>query len=143
MVNLEYKIVRVHTVRFSCMDVSEDYAEKLFGQQNALSFGIQIAISINKEESTLTMDVNSILKDKLTGQQLVEHTGRTSFLVRNLEQVYNPQTDTYDIPNDLLTQFYGLAYTHARALLAVEVSPTIYRDKYLLPVLDPSQFIKQ
>lgn len=72
---------------------------------------------------------------------LVEHTGRTSFYVEGLEKFFKEKDSTYDLPNIFMIQILGIAYTHARALLSVEISPTIYRDNYFLPVVDPANLL--
>lgn len=64
------------------------------------------------------------------------------FHIQGLDKVYNKEADSYELPNGLTVQLYSHAYTHARALLASELSATSFRDKYFLPILNPSQFIR-
>lgn len=72
---------------------------------------------------------------------MVEHIGRTGFYVMGLQDRFRDEDKTFDLPDLFLAQVLGISYTHARALLNVEISPTVYRDKYFLPVIDPMKLI--
>jgi len=37
----------------------------------------------------------------------------------------------------------GIAFSHAQALLATELNPTIFSNKYFLPVIDPKTLLPQ
>ncbi len=73
---------------------------------------------------------------------LVEHNGRTSFFIQGLEKTKNESNGGFDLPNELLVQIHGIAYSHARALLANDLSSTSFRDKYFLPVVNPEELLK-
>jgi hypothetical protein len=140
---LRYKISQIHTLKFSFKDIELDRLNQLFEQQNRLGLNTKTSINIDKDKSIITIDINTNLFDKGNNEDLVEHSGRTVYQVQGLENVYNPYDKNYDIPDGFIAQLFGIAYSHARALLATEISPTIYKDKYILPVIDPSKLLKQ
>lgn len=142
-IELGYRIIKIHTTKFIFEDSGEEIIVELFNKMDGLGLNIKSSLNIEKEKSIITIDIGTKLIDKLNGKTLVEHSGRTSYHLLGLDKIYNKDKDAYDLPDDLALQFYSIAYTHARALLAAEISPTVYKDKYFLPVIDPSHLIKR
>lgn len=142
-ISLSYKISKIHTLKFSFKEIDDDSVEHLFNNPKALSLHTNIAINIDKEKGTIAFDINSNLSDKEKEEVLVEHSGRTTFHFKGLNDIYNEKEDIFDIPDGILVQLFSLSYSHARALLAMEVSPTTFKDHYLLPVIDPMEFLKK
>jgi hypothetical protein len=140
--NLAYRISQIHTLKFSFKDLETGRIDQLFDSPNALSINSNTSLIIDKEKSTITIDINTELIDTKKEDTLVEHTGRTIYIVNGLGSVYNKEKDNFDLPDELIVQLFGIAYTHSRALLATEISPTIYKGKYMLPVIDPRIFLK-
>ena len=140
--NLSYRISQIHSLKFSFKDIELDRVNRIFDEQNTLALNTNTSLDIDKEKSTVTIDISTSLIDKIQDEVLVEHSGRTVFLINGLDKVYNEDNENFDLPDSLIIQLFSLAYSHARALLATEISPTIYKDKYILPVIDPSQFLK-
>lgn len=141
--NLGYRISQIHTLKFSFKDIELDRLNQLFEEQNNLALNTKTSLNIDKEKSIITIDINTNLFDKNNDEILVEHSGRTVYQVKGLEAVYNAQENNFDIPDGFIVQLFSIAYSHARALLATEISPTIYKDKYILPVIDPSSLLKK
>ncbi len=139
---LAYKIIKIYTSKFSCTEIEDDNLVEQFNTPDLFTVGLGSTLTIEKEKSTVTIDISSQLIMKATKETLVEHTGRTSYLVKGLEEIHNAEKDVYDFPDVFLTQLYAIAYSHARALLSTELSPTVYKDKYFTPVVNPAQFIK-
>lgn len=141
-IKLGYKILKIHTTKFSFTDIDSDELTNLLDSKEDLGINVNVSLNINKDESTLTLDVSTQLiktKDKVF---LVEHSGRTVYFVGGLEGTFDKEKNVYNLPNDLLIQWYSIAYTHSRALLAIEISPTVYKDKYFLPVINPLDLLK-
>lgn len=137
-----YRIVKINTTKFSFEEINEEALDQLFKAREALEISLNIKFDIDKDKSIIALDVSTELIQKKKGTILVSHVGRTSFLINNLEVVYDKEQGTYVFPHDILVQLYSIAYTHARALLATEISPTIYKDKYFLPVINPVDLIQ-
>lgn len=141
-VEISYRILKIHTAKFSYEDIEEKDLSSLFDKPDSLAINMSTTLNIDREKSTFTLDINTALIDKKNEKVLIEHLGRTVYQLKGYDQVYNKKEDSYDLPDGLLIQLYSLAYTHSRALLATEISPTIYKDKYFLPVVNPTDFIK-
>ncbi len=138
-----YRIVKIHTSMFSYQEVEDENIETLFNGQDMLVINMNITLNIDKEKSSITIDIATELIEKSNEKVLIKHSGRTIYQVKGLEGVHDVENDQYDIPDELLIQLYSIAYSHSRALLATEISPTIYKDKYFLPVINPSELIKK
>lgn len=141
--NLGYRISQIHTLKFAFKDIELDRLNQLFEEQNNLALNTNTSLNIDKEKSIITIDISTNLFDKNNDEILVEHSGRTVYQVKGLGDVYNTKENNFDIPDGFIVQLFSIAYSHARALLATEISPTIYKDKYILPVIDPSSLLKK
>jgi hypothetical protein len=140
-IKIGYRVETIQTVKFSFEDISEEELNKLMSDPKGLLIDVNIHTNINKESSTITLDVSTNLFKSNDNTLLVHHTGRTSYYIDGLEKTANTNNTSFDLPNNLLIQLYSIAYTHARALLSVEISPTTYRNKYFLPVINPNSLI--
>jgi hypothetical protein len=100
-------------------------------------------LEFDNEKSTINFDINTSLFISIDKKKLVEHTGRTSYFVEGLISTFNNETDSYDLPDALMLQMAGIAFSHARALLATELNPTIFNNKYFLPVINPKTLLPQ
>ncbi|HET6558408.1 MAG TPA: hypothetical protein VFG54_13910 [Prolixibacteraceae bacterium] len=141
-IELGYRISRIYTTKFTFEDFSEEELDNVLNKSDNLNIIIHTFLNIENEKSMVNLDVISQLVEKENEKSLVEHSGRTSFEFIGLEGYYNKERDVYDLPDNVAIQIYSIAYTHARALLAVETSRTVYKDKYFLPVIDPNLLIQ-
>lgn len=141
--NIGYRISQIHSLKFSFKDIEIERLNQIFETQNALALNTSTSFNIDKEKSTIIIDINTQLVDNEKENVLVEHSGRTVYIVKGLDSVYNEDENNFDLPDGLVIQLFSIAYSHARALLATEISPTIYKDKYMLPVIDPRVFLKK
>lgn len=142
-IQLGYKITKIQTTKFSFTDIEENKLIKLTNDPKGLGININVSLNIDIKTTTINMDVQTKLFVTESKEPLVEHTGRTVYFIEGLEKIYNKEADAYDFPDALLIQLYGIAYTHSRALLAIEISPTCYRDKYFLPVINPADLLQK
>lgn len=142
-VELSYKIIKIQTAKFAHQEIEENHFKTLLASNDELSVNMNLNLNIDKEKSSISVDVTTSLIEKKSELILIEHTGRTIYNIKGLEKIYTSENDTFEIPDGLLIQLYSMAYTHSRALLAVELSPTMYKDNYFLPVVNPEMFIKK
>lgn len=136
---LGYKIIKIQTVKFDFNDLNLDIVNEIFKIDNPVKIKINFNISINREVSEINIDVNSLLP-KNENEQLVYHSGRTVFKVLGLNEFYYPENNDFKLPDNFMVQLFSLSYSHSRALLAIELSKTNFKDKYFLPVIDPNTF---
>lgn len=136
-IKIAYRITKIYTIGFSIEDFPEEELESLFRNGNAL-INIGSNINFDKDKSTITIDIKTSLTKKGENKQLVAHTGRTVFFIQDLNKLFNPQDQSYDLPNNFLLQLLGISFSHSRALLATELQSTAYADKFILPVVNPT-----
>lgn len=141
MQNIAYRVAQIQTIKFAFKEIEQEHFNKIFGEGNFLSIDINTSLNIDKDKSTVSIDINSSLIETESENSLVEHSGRTVFAIKGLENTYNELESRFDLPDNLIIQLFAISFSHARALLAVEISPTVYRDKYTLPIIDPKKFI--
>ncbi|MBE8715289.1 hypothetical protein [Sphingobacterium hungaricum] len=92
-----------------------------------------------------SFDVITTVVSRLTGNKIIEHSGRTRFEVVNLknsDSKTNGVSEDVKIPNQLIASMYGLSHSHARALLAVSLQNTDYQDKFFIPIVDPNLILE-
>jgi len=142
-VDIGYRIIKIHTTNFTSKDIDDKSLQNLFNSLNALGVNVNVSVNINREDSSITMDVATDLFNRETNVKLVEHSGRTVYFIQGLDQTYNKEKNAFDLPGPMLIHLYSIAYTHSRALLATEISPTCYHEKYFLPVIDPAILIQK
>lgn len=137
-----YRIVKINSTKFNFEDYSKDVIDQLFNTIDSLGINLNTTLEIDSETSIITIDIESKLINNNNKNIIIAHTGRTAFHLAGLDKIYNKETELYELPDDLTIQLYSLAYTHARALLASELNSTSFRDKYFLPIINPSEFVK-
>lgn len=136
-IKIGYRILKIHTKSFSVKDIPEEQFNSLFNNGNSI-LNIGSNINFDKDKSTITIDIQTSLTKKGENKQIVSHSGRTVFLVNELEQLFNSKENSYDLPNNFLLQLLGISFSHSRALLSTELQSTAYADKFILPVVNPS-----
>lgn len=137
--DLHYRISKIHTSKFSIVEYSDSEFEELFKKPEDLNFGLKTGIKFEENKKTVTIIVDSVLthnKNATNSKTIVEHVGKTQYDFSGLDNVYDEKTDSYDLPEKLTLILFTLAYSHARALLSVELSPTPLKDKVFLPIID-------
>jgi hypothetical protein len=142
-IDIQFRIIKIHTVKFCFEDYSKEYIDKLFKGKDALELKIKTSQVIDKETLIVTIDINTVLRDIHEEKYLVEHTGRTSYQLKGIDNFYDEKTKAYKIPNKLQEELYQHAYEHTRALLATELRQTPFQDKYFLPVIDQQILVKK
>ncbi|SEG51015.1 hypothetical protein SAMN05421847_2566 [Halpernia humi] len=132
-----FKIIKIQTLEFSFKEVENNIIENLFFENNPIKININFNINIDKDKSEITFDVNSFLPET-TENNYVTHSGRTSFKIVGLDDCYEPENDTFQLPDNFMIQLLSISFSHCRALLSVELSSTNFKDKYFLPIIDPA-----
>lgn len=141
--HLGYKIVKIHTTKFAYQDIDEESIHNIFNNEDTLKANLSVNMSISLNKSEIVFEIHTSLINKFTEDIVIEHLGKTTFLVRNLEEYYNRDEDNYHLPDDFVVQLYALSYSHARVLLSEELSRTALKDKFYLPVIDPRNILKK
>lgn len=140
-IDLAYKVAKINTTKFSYIDLEEDEVAFLFKQEDNLKVKLDVNMGISLEKSQIFFEINTELSKKENDDNLITHTGKTSFSIQNLDSTFNKEEEKFDLPDALIIQLYALSYSHARALLSVELSRTVYKDRLYLPVIDPKKIL--
>lgn len=133
---LGYKIIKIQTLKFDFKEVDSAIIENLFLDENPVQINIKFNINFNKIKSEITIDVINYLAET-NNSNYVSHSGRTIFKVIGLDEFYDKENNTFQLPDNFMVQLLSISFSHCRALLAVELSSTNFKDKYFLPVVDP------
>lgn len=139
-VRIGYRIIKINTTKFSFEDISEDELNVLFNENSEqVVFDTSAQINILENESTVELLIFTLLRETETQKTLIEHICKTTFFVDGLNSTFDKESESFDLPKGFVQQIFALSYNHARALLSVELSPTIYKDKFFIPVIDISK----
>lgn len=141
--NLGYKVAKIDTTKFSYSDLEEDEVAFLFENEDNLKVNLDVNIGISLERTEIFFEINTSLSNKENGESVITHTGKTTFSIQNLESTFNKDDEKFDLPDGLIVQLYSLSYSHARALLSVELNRTVYKDLFYLPVIDPTKILNK
>lgn len=139
-IKIEYKIKKIHTTSYAVEDLPEEESVVLFQKGNS-ELNIGSNISFDKDKSTITIDIKTVLNKKGSKKELVKHIGRTIYFVQDLENLFNEEVNSYNLPNNFLLQLLGISFSHSRALLATELQSTVYAEKLILPVVNPAMLL--
>ena len=135
-IKIGYRIKKIHTTSYNVKELPEEEITALFQTGNS---GLNIGSTINfdKDKSSITIDIKTVLTKKGEKRELVKHTGRTVFFIQDLEELFNREENSYNLPNNFLLQLLGISFSHTRVLLATELQSTAYAEKFILPVVNP------
>lgn len=142
-VQFGYKVAKINTTQFSFTDMDEEAANLIFENDEQFRTDISVNINFHLEKSEISFEIKTSIQLLSTNEILISHSGKTVYSVDQLEKAYNKKLNQFLLPDALIVQIYGIAFSHTRALLAVELNGTIYRDKFLLPIIDPRQILNK
>lgn len=142
-ISVAYKVSKINTTKFSYNDLEENQVSDLFENEDNLKFKLDVNLGISLEKSEIFFEIHTTLTNKDTNESMITHTAKTTFSIQNLENTFSKDEETFDLPDGLVVQLYALSYSHARALLAVELSRTVYKDLFYLPVIDPTNILNK
>lgn len=143
-IHLEFRIDQIQTIKFSFEDLTAGEIDSLFHKENKLALNLSHDIEILKDEKLIICTTHSQLVNVEKNEAvLIEHKGQTKYHVENLEEFYNEKENRFFLPDDFMIHLMSIAFNHTRALLAVETNQTPYKGYYILPYIDPQEFLKQ
>ena len=118
--------------------LEEDKVALLFRKEENLKVNVDVNMSISLEKSEILFEVNTTLLNRENDETVFTHTGKTTFSIQNLKSTFNKEEEKFELPDNFMVQLYALSYSHARALLSVELTKTVYKDLFYLPVINPT-----
>lgn len=134
-----YKINQIQTIKFIYNSEIDVFKAQSLVESSNLEVQINYNHFVVENESSFRIDIKVKFIDVSDGLELFEYIGRTKFFINGLESLKT--IEGYKIPDSVLIQLFSLSYSHARALLSVELNATVFKDLYFLPVINPVVFL--
>ena len=141
--NLGYKVSKIDTTRFSYNDIDENQVAVLFENEENLKVVLDTNMGVSLEKSEIFFEINTSLLNSENNNNIITHTGKTTFSIINLDSTFDKENENFNLPDAFIVQLYALSYSHARALLSVELNRTVYKDKFYLPVINPQRILNK
>jgi len=102
-----------------------------------LSYGLKVQFDTNRD--AVIFIITSNYKNLETKSTLFTSKTMTEFFVANLKQFMRPgDTSNVTIPDNVMHILFGMAFTHARAIQAVNVAGTKF-GSLVLPIVNPGE----
>lgn len=132
---LNFRILEITSLQFKAKELNEDDLELLFGNPEPVNVDLHTELLLDDEDCTLTIDINTVFSRSDTKEELISHSGRTTYLLYNIETVYTKENNTYNVPEPVAIQLIGLAIAHVRAAIMNELGPDKHNDRFIVPVI--------
>lgn len=101
-----------------------------------IKVGYGVELNFEEEENIVEFTIKASFTDFQTKEVFLSGKVLTQFRVMNLSKFSNKIDDTYEFPGDSMVMLFSMAFTHNRAILAKNVSGSIYSN-IIIPVVDP------
>ena len=134
-VELLYRVCEIRTLKFVFGEFEDGMIDTLLSDNDNFKMNLSINLEIKADKNQICIDIMTDLSH--ASETLINHTARTVFEVLKLNEIFDTKTEMYQIPDPLLVSTHGLAFSHARALLATEMARTNFKNKFFLPIIDP------
>jgi hypothetical protein len=102
----------------------------------------ELTTNINIEDKAIEMLLTTLFIDQVNGNIFMKIKTSNVFLLLELANFYNPETNEFNIPDNILVTFFSLSISHSRALLAKNSLGTRFSEMYI-PIVNPSEILKQ
>ena len=96
-IQIGYRILKIHTTKFSYEDSDSDEITKLLDDNEGLGINVNVSLNINKDESSITLDISTQLIKSNDKSILVNHTGRTVYFIGGLASTFIKDKNVYDL----------------------------------------------
>ena len=106
------------------------------------SISFELTTNINLDEKSVEMLLTTFFTDTIQGNMFMKIKTSNVFLFLELTNFHKPETNKFDIPDNVLVTFLSLSISHSRALLAKNALGTKFADLYI-PIVNPSEILKQ
>lgn len=139
--NMEQNQVNIKVKKIKDIEFSVNEAVTIENPEE-FAIGFELTINIKLEDNTVELVLSALFSDKLQGNVFMKIKTSNIFLLLELADFQNPDTNGFDIPDNLLITLLSLSISHTRALLAKNAIGTTFSDLYI-PIVNPSEVFKQ
>jgi hypothetical protein len=102
----------------------------------------ELTINCDLKEKSVEFLLTTIFVDPKNGNILMKIKTSNVFIFLELSDYYKPDTNEYNIPNNVMVTFLSLSISHSRALLSKNALGTKFAD-LIIPIVNPSEILKQ
>lgn len=106
------------------------------------SISFELTTNTNLDEKSVEMLLTTFFTDTIQGNMFMKIKTSNVFLFLEVANFHKPETNEFDIPDNVMVTFLSLSISHSRALLAKNALGTKFADLYI-PIVNPSEILKQ
>ena len=107
-----------------------------------VNINFQVTTNFNLEDNTVEILLTAQFIEITASIALLKIKTSNVFFVNELADFYNPQNQTYDIPDNIMVTILSLSVSHTRALLAKNAQGTKFAGFYI-PIVNPTDLFNQ
>lgn len=107
-----------------------------------VSINFQVTTNFKLDDKTVEMILTAQFAEMTEGIVLLKIKTSNVFSVLELAEFYKPESETYDIPDNVMVTFLSLSVSHTRALLAKNAQGTKFAGMYI-PIVNPADLFNQ
>lgn len=135
--------IRLNSIKEEEFKFSEKDIDSI--ESKLLTLGFLIAYEVDVKKNIFATKLTVIYNYKLNKEdrELLRFTIVVKFKVDDLKNVakYNEDDKSFNVTNEMLITFLGIAISSARGMLVYKLSGTIL-SKYYLPLVDVKEMLK-
>lgn len=135
--SVSIKVVSIREVQFS---IDDNYK----GDTADLKINLSATFNVDAPNDSIKVEVGSrFYSEKDQEVSLIDFRCVTDFGVSSLKEFERTRAEenaVTNLPQELLTTLLSIAFSHARAMLAIKTAGTKYSDT-LLPIINPNDII--
>lgn len=109
---------------------------------NNVSLSFELGTNFQLEENSIELQLTAFFKEDKQGETFMKIKTSNVFLMIELKEFADRNTETFQIPNNIMTTLFSLSFSHTRALLAKNALGTKFADIYL-PIINPTEMVMQ
>ena len=107
-----------------------------------VNINFQVTTNFKLEDKTVEMILTAQFAEVTEGIVLLKIKTSNVFSVLELADFHKPESETYDIPDNVMVTFLSLSVSHTRALLAKNAQGTKFAGLYI-PIVNPTDLFNQ
>ena len=107
-----------------------------------LNINFQVTTNFKLDDKTVEMLLTAQFAEMTEGIVLLKIKTSNVFSVLELEDFHKPESETYNIPDNVMVTFLSLSVSHTRALLAKNAQGTKFAGLYI-PIVNPTDLFNQ
>jgi Holliday junction resolvase len=107
-----------------------------------MNINFQVTTNFKLDDKTVEMLLTAQFAEITEGIVLLKIKTSNVFSVLELADFHKPESETYDIPDNVMVTFLSLSVSHTRALLAKNAQGTTFAGLYI-PIVNPADLFNQ